>query len=277
MNARMQHTVLAGIEFTDISPDGKSGQHETLICLHGIGGDDASFLPQSIGLSDKYRVIAWNMPGYAGSQALEEQTFETLSHALSNFLLALDLGPVHLVGQSIGGMVAQEFAHRYPERVKSLVLVATTSVFGGRDESFKQAFLQARLKPLDEGKSMSELATETVPIITGSKVTEAVSRAAVNSMSVVPVNTYREILKCLVTFNRREELVNIQCPVCLIAGSEDTNAPAATMKKMSGKIANSEYHELQGGGHLVNIEMSEDTNRIIRHFINTHFPNDQNN
>ncbi|MFT6879054.1 MAG: 3-oxoadipate enol-lactonase, partial [Granulosicoccus sp.] len=89
-----------------------------------------------------------------------------------------------------------------------------------------------------------------------------------------PINTYRQILKCLITFNRREEFANIQCPVCLIAGSEDTNAPAITMKKMSDKLPDSEYHELQGGGHLVNIEMSDHSNRIICQFINKYFSDD---
>lgn len=274
MNAQRPRNVLADIEFTDISPEVASKPPEILVCLHGIGGDDASFLPQSMALSDQYRVISWNMPGYQNSLSLENLSFETLCNSLHNLLEALNTGPIHLIGQSIGGMIAQEFARRYPESVKSLVLIATTSVFGGRDESFKQAFLQARLKPLNEGKTMTELATETVPLITGSRVSEAVFTAAIKSMSAVPINTYRQILKCLITFNRREELADIQCPVCLIAGSEDTNAPAATMKKMSDKLAISEYHELQGGGHLVNLEMSDDSNRIIRQFLNTYFPND---
>jgi len=274
VNAQIPRRVLADIEFTDISPEAADGPVETIVCLHGIGGDDASFLPQSIDLSDRYRVIAWNMPGYRGSRPLEVQSFSTLSDALYNFLQALDIGPVHQLGQSIGGMIAQDFAHRHPQLVKSLVLIATTSAFGGRDESFKHAFLHARLKPLDDGKTMQELATETVPMITGSKVTDAASNAAVRSMSAVPVNTYREVLKCLVTFDRRAELSTIQSPVCLIAGSEDTNAPAVTMKKMSDKLPNSEYHELEGAGHLVNIELSEDSNRIIRQFLDSPIPND---
>jgi pimeloyl-ACP methyl ester carboxylesterase len=268
MSAQMNRRVLAGIEFTDALPEGETAELQTIICMHGIGGDDASFLPQSSSLSDQYRVIAWNMPGYRGSPAIIPLTFESLSDALLKLIEALDVGPVHIVGQSIGGMIAQEFAHRHPAHVKSLVLIATTSVFGGRDESFKQAFLEARLKPLNEGKTMLELAQETVPIIIGSKVSGPVVDAAIASMSTVPVDTYKQVLKCLVTFNRRDELVKLDCPVCLIAGSEDTNAPAITMKKMSDKLPQSEYHELLGAGHLVNIEMSDDSNRIIRHFLN---------
>jgi len=271
---QLTRRVLAGIELSEAVPKDASGPTETIICLHGIGGDDASFLPQTINLSSHYRVLSWNMPGYRGSSALSPLTFEALSDALLNVIEALSVGPVHLIGQSIGGMIAQDFSLRHPTLVKSLVLIATTSAFGGRDESFKQAFLKARLRPLNEGKSMAELAQETVPLITGSKVSDAVMNAAVASMSAVPVNTYKQILECLVTFNRREDIKNITCPVCLLAGSEDDNAPALTMKKMSEKLPNSEYHELQGGAHLVNIELSDESNHIIRQFLETHFPNE---
>ena len=48
----------------------------SLICLHGIGGDDKSFEPQLKNLSSKYRVVSWNMPGYKGSKTLENYSFE---------------------------------------------------------------------------------------------------------------------------------------------------------------------------------------------------------
>lgn len=274
MSGEVKLNKLAGISFSDY-PSSKPGSDvETLVCLHGIGGDDKSFLPQSIALSNEFRVVSWNMPGYQNSDALTPLTFESLANVLKHWLETLNVGPVHLVGQSIGGMIAQEYVHRYPELVKSLVLIATTSAFGGRDESFKDAFLKARLKPLDEGKSMLALAEETVPLITGTQVTDESKEHAVKSMASVPVETYREILKCLVTFNRRESLSAIKHPVCVISGSEDSNAPAATMKKMAEKLSHSEYHELDGAGHLVNLELPEPCNDIIRHFIKNQISHD---
>ena len=265
---------LSGISFSEYTCSTQEREVETLVCLHGIGGDDKSFLPQSIALSDAFRVISWNMPGYQNSDAITPVTFELLANNLKKWLEALDAGPVHLVGQSIGGMIAQECVHRYPELVKSLVLIATTPAFGGRDDSFKDAFLKARLKPLDEGKSMQMLAEETVPLITGSKVSDESIDHAVRSMAAVPVETYKEILKCLVTFNRRESLSNIKQPVCVISGSEDSNAPAVTMKKMAAKLSHSEYHQLEGAGHLVNLELPDACNDIIRHFINKQISHD---
>lgn len=264
----------SGISYSEHAPSHSVSNIQTIVCLHGIGGDDQSFLPQSLALSDQIRVLAWNMPGYQSSDSLEHLTFETLANALKQWLESLEIESVHIVGQSIGGMIAQEFVHRYPEMVRSLVLIATTPAFGGRDESFKDAFLAARLKPLEQGKSMQALAEETVPAITGSLATDEAKQLAVRSMAAVPVETYRNILRCLVTFNRRESLSSITQPVCVIAGNEDNNAPAVTMKKMAEKLSDSEYHELEGAGHLVNLEMGEECNDIIRHFITTRFNND---
>lgn len=269
MSIAIERRHLAGIDFTIAEPSDTAA--ETLICLHGIGGDDGSFLLQTESLSDRYRVIAWNMPGYAQSLPLSDYTFENLANALSELISQLQVDSVHLVGQSIGGMVAQEFAHRYPEQLKSLVLIATTSAFGGRDDSFKNAFLDARLKPLDEGVSMAELALLSVPEIIGKNASIQAHDSAVASMSKVNTDTYREVLRCLVTFNRFKELEQIVCPVCFIAGSEDTNAPAATMQKMAGKLTHAEYHELDGGGHLVNLEMPGQTNHIMASFLDKHF------
>ena len=67
----------------------KGISNETIICLHGIGGDYESFEPQVNGLSDKYRIISWNMPGYRDSKPLEKYSFENLSIALNEFLINL--------------------------------------------------------------------------------------------------------------------------------------------------------------------------------------------
>ncbi len=258
---------LAGIEFALAEP--ASGEPaDTIIFMHGIGGDDTSFAHQLRDLSDQYRVIAWNMPGYRGSQSQSPLSFQVLAEALLALTEALGIERLHVAGQSIGGMVAQEFYHRYPQLVASLTLIATTAVFGGKDDSFKTAFLQARLKPLDDGVSMPELAKKAMPAVTGSAVSPQDLQSAIDAMAGLSEAVYRDVLKCLVTFNRRVEFETIACPVCLIAGGEDTNAPAATMAKMAAKLPHADYHELPAAGHLVNTELPDESSRIIRQFLN---------
>lgn len=243
---------------------------QTVLCLHGIGGDDGSFLPQSVTLSTYFRVVVCNMPGYRNSIPLDSMTFENLANSLQHLVAVLDCGPVHIIGQSIGGMIAQEFYHRYPDSVASLCLVATTTAFGGRDDSFKNDFLDARLKPLELGHSMEQIATQAVPTIVAAGADETVVQSAIRSMASVDAQVYRQVLRCLVTFNRRREWPEIACPVCIVSGSEDTNAAAATMRKMADKLPHAEYHEVHSAGHLVNLEKGSEFNDIVSRFISAH-------
>ncbi len=254
---------LLGLTFEDF------GRGEVpLICLHGIGGNTESFRPQLDELAKYTRVIALNLPGYGGSRPISPVTFEMLSNRLHDFLDAAGIQRAVLLGQSIGGMVAIDFAARFPARVDKLILVGTTSAFGGRDESFKDAFLEARLAPLDAGKTMAELANEFVPEIVGPIASPATIANAVKSMSQVPLDTYRAIIECLVTFNRRTEIGSISQPACLIAGEHDRNAPAKTMEKMAQKMPDAAFHQIEGAGHLVNLEAGDATNAIVKKFLN---------
>ena len=198
---------------------------------------------------------------------LEETSFENLSAALDRFMQALGIGRAIIIGHSIGGMIAQDFALRHPDKTAALVLIGTTPSFGGRDDSFKNAFLKARLEPLDRGLSMAELASAFVPEITGPIASEAARASAVRSMSAVPVESYRAIVTCLTTFNRRDELGSIACPACLIAGSHDQSAPPRTMEKMAGRMPDAEYHLIEGAGHMIQMEAPGQVNRIVRDFL----------
>jgi pimeloyl-ACP methyl ester carboxylesterase len=253
--------IAAGIEYAT-----EGAGDPPVICLHGIGGDTESFRPQLDGLSRDRRIIAWNMPGYGGSAPLQDVTFPALAEALIGFMDALGVETAHLCGQSIGGMVAMEAACAHPARVASLALIATTSAFGGRDDSFKDAFIAARLKPLDQGLTLPDLAERFVPEITGPIADEAARRAATRSMSLVPEATYRDIIRCLVTFNRRDDIAGLAMPACLIAGSHDQMAPERTMRKMAEAMPRAAFHLIECAGHLVNLEAGDETNAILSDF-----------
>lgn len=252
---------LAGITYQEY---GKSDV--PIICLHGIGGDSDSFKPQLEALRQDFRIISVNLPGYGGSQRLPETSFKNLSTKICDFIQALEVPQAHLCGQSIGGMIALETAFLKPDFVKSLVLIATTPAFGGKDKTFQDEFITARLKPLDNGMSIKDLAKKFIPEIVGPEATDAIKEQAIVSMSKVPVETYRDIIRCLVTFNRRNDIINLDLPCCIISGNEDMNAPTKTMKKMADQIPNSQYHNISKAGHLINLEDSKNTNKILINF-----------
>ena len=103
----------------------EAGKGEPLIMLHGLGGTKASFLPTVAALSDRYRVIAVDLPGFGDSGKPLGAPYDPAFFADSvvSLLDALELDRVHLLGHSMGGRAALEVAFDRPDRVAGLVLV----------------------------------------------------------------------------------------------------------------------------------------------------------
>lgn len=246
---------------------------EAIIFLHGIGADAGSFHHQ-MNAFDRYRTIAWNMPGYRGSELRQNPPdFAHLSDRLAALIAEIG-GPVHLVGQSIGGMVALDHALRRPQDVSSLSLVATTPRFGGRDESFKTAFLAARLAPLDAGQTMEEMAAKTAPHLVGPDTSPKEIARIEARLAAVPEATWRGILHCLVTFDRYADLSAVTCPTLVVGGALDQNAPAKTVEKMAAQIPDARCLILSNAGHMLHQERPDAFNAEMTTFLNEFARND---
>ncbi|MDH6234795.1 3-oxoadipate enol-lactonase [Mesorhizobium soli] len=238
-----------------------------VLFLHGIGGGADSWLRQLEFFGRSRRAIAWWMPGYGPSASLSDMTFDALADAVVALLDRLELPRVHLVGHSIGGMVAQTLAGRAQDRLASLTLSATSPAFGSKDGDFQKAFVEKRLKPLDDGFSLADLAPKIVAELVGDNVDMGAIEAAIASMSQVPPASYRAAMSCVVHFDARPVLPTIRVPTQLVAGSQDTNAPASMMERMAQKIAGACFRVIEGAGHLANMEQPAAFNQILSNFI----------
>ena len=245
----------------------EAGDGEPLVFLHGVGGDAASWAPQIAAFSGAFRAIAWDMPGYGLSRSLDRMTFPALAGSLLELLDRLGLERVHLVGHSMGGMVAQEFAALRPERIAALVLSATSPAFGRPDGDFQKRFVEARIAPLDNGKTMADLADEMVTTMMGPAADPGGVAIARRSMAGVPEATYRAAIACLVTFDRRDALASYTMPVLVLAGEADSNASAPMMEKMAGRIPDADYVCMKGTGHLGNLENPAAFNAAVGSFL----------
>lgn len=245
----------------------EQGNGPAIVFLHGVGGASGVWQDQLETFAPDYRAIAWDMPGYGDSPPLENPDFASLAHALVRLLDHLGLHRPHIVGHSLGGMVAQEFMALYPDRASSLVLSATSPAFGKPDGDFQKKFVADRLGTLDAGGSMADVAAEVVPGMFGDAADPHGIEIARNCMSRVSPDTYRAMIKCLVTFDRRGALGDIKVPCLVLAGGKDTSAPAPMMERMAGRIAGADYVCLAGLGHLANLENPDAFNSAIRHFL----------
>jgi 3-oxoadipate enol-lactonase len=236
-----------------------------LIFLHGVGGGHHAWeaqLPYFGGLG--YPSHAWDQPGYGHSPIVEPYDLEYIAASLARLIESLADEPVVLIGHSMGGMIAQEAYARHPQLIKALALCFTSPAFAGGSSEFTKQFIAARIGPLDEGKTMAQIAAQLIPTM-GSK-----SALAEKIMAGVPPDTYRKAVRLLTTFDRRRELSGIKVPTLLVAGSEDKTAPPAVMEKMRQKIPGSDYVLLDACGHLGPMDQPDAFNATLLAFLEKH-------
>jgi pimeloyl-ACP methyl ester carboxylesterase len=103
-----------------------AGQGETVLCLHGLGGTKASFLPTVAALADSYRVVALDLPGFGESDKPIGAPYNAawFARAAVEALDALGVQRAHLVGNSMGGRVAIETGLTHGDRVDGLALLS---------------------------------------------------------------------------------------------------------------------------------------------------------
>ena len=193
----------------------------------------------------------------------------TLADALQDFLKAIGGPRPILVGHSIGGMLVQQWLTKYPRVAAAVVLAQTSPAFGKAEGDWQKEFIEARLGPLERGETMKSLAPMLVKELVGDNPDAAGMEAARDCMGSVPEASYRAMMLALLGFDQRKALGNIAVPTLVLSGSKDKNAPAPMMAKMATYIPGATYVELEGAGHLVNLERPQAFNQVLDQFLKT--------
>jgi 3-oxoadipate enol-lactonase len=240
-----------------------------LVFLHGIGGAARAWRDQIAYFSDRYRTIAWDMPGYGGSASISTVSIATLADALQEFLQQVGADKPILVGHSIGGMIVQQLLTKDPAISNAVVLAQTSPAFGKADGEWQKSFIEARLGPLDRGATMVSLAPTLVRELVGDDPDFSGMELARDCMAAVPEATYRATMLALLGFDQRNALKGIAVPTLVVSGSKDKNAPAPMMAKMASYIPSATYVEVEGAGHLVNLERPSIFNATLDRFLKT--------
>jgi 3-oxoadipate enol-lactonase len=238
-----------------------------LVFLHGIGGAARAWRGQLETFGDRYRAIAWDMPGYGGSAPLPDVSIAALADALQDFLQQIGVTKPILVGHSIGGMIVQQWLTKYPDIAAATVLAQTSPAFGKADGDWQKSFIGARLGPLDRGETMVSLAPALVGELVGDDPDAGGMVLARDCMAAVPEATYRATMLALRGFDQRAALKKIVVPTLVLSGSRDNNAPAPMMAKMANYIPSAKYVELEGVGHLANLERAGAFNAALDSFL----------
>ncbi len=240
-----------------------------LTFANSIASDRGMWRPQVAALADRYRVLTFDARGHGESQATAPPySFDQLVGDLIALWDALGVGKSHLVGLSLGGMVAVGAALAHPGRITSLVVANSMME---RSELFVKSWNDrielARSQGIDAvvaptiARWLTPAFVETQPL-----AAEAV-RAMIRRTSIDGFIGAAEALK---TLDYRRRLPEIRLPTLFIAGTEDVACPVAGIRADCALVPGAEYAEIAGAAHISSIERPEDFSRAVATFIARH-------
>ncbi len=242
------------------------GEGDPIIFLHGLGGTRSAWGAQLRGLSDDFRCIAWDMPGYGDSEPIEPLTYTAIADALAAFIDELQLDKPDLVGLSFGGMHALHTAIRHPDKVGRLVLADSSPAFG-MDGTTREEWTAARLAPLDRGETPADAAEHIVDMITAIPLTGQIRDETVGAFGEISPRGFRAAVECLPDNDVRAQLATIEHDTLVIVGELDEETPVGYARVLSNGIANAELVVLDGVGHLSPAEDPVRFNSEVRRFL----------
>ena len=243
----------------------EAGDGDVVLLLHGLGGSRTAWEPQLEALSDKWRCVAWDMPGYGGSAPISPLTFEAIADAVADLLDRLGVEAAHLCGLSFGGHHVLHTALRHPSRVRSLVLANTSSAFGG-DGTDPDEWISLRTAPLDAGLSLADIADEVIAAIAAPGFEGAERDRTAAAMARIPNAGFRAACRLLPTHDVRHRLPEIQAPTLVIVGELDEETPPAYAAELHSGIPNSRLEVIPAAGHLSPAEAPGAFNDLVRGF-----------
>jgi 3-oxoadipate enol-lactonase len=236
--------------------------------LHGIGGNRRHWDAQLAFFASRYRAAAWDARGYGDSDDYEGPLeFSTFSTDLVRVFDHLGAGTAHVVGLSMGGRIARDFALRHPQRVRSLTLANTSPGFGALSPEQVKAFLDARRGPLLAGKTPAELAPELARKIAGPQAPRATLDALVASLSRLHKDSYLKTLEASVTQDRAAPVERLSVPTLVITSEHDTLYAPSVARAMAARIPGAKLVEIPSAGHVSNLEQPERFNAALSVFL----------
>jgi 3-oxoadipate enol-lactonase len=217
-------------------------------------------------LQGRYRVLRYDTRGHGQTEApAGAYGLEQLADDLKGLLAGLGIAATHFVGLSMGGMIGQVFALKYPAMVQSLVLCDTTS----RYPSGAAAVWEERIKTVG-AKGMEPMVAPTLerwftaPFRARRK--DVVDKVGAMIRST-PAAGYIGCCHALPKINVTERLRDVRCPALVIVGEEDPGTPVDMARDIQAALPVAELAVLCRASHLSNVEQPGEFNRVLGGFL----------
>lgn len=174
---------------------------------------------------------------------------------------ALKIKAAHIVGVSMGGMIGQTIAINYPERIKTLTSIMSSTFNPELPQPEPEALSVLITTPPSDRAEYIEYALETWRLLNGPKFSmdENLTRERVGKAfdrSYYPVGTARQMAAILASGSRTEALKNVKTPTLVIHGDADPLVPIEGGKETASSIPGAEFFVIEGMGHNIPDELA---------------------
>jgi pimeloyl-ACP methyl ester carboxylesterase len=250
-----------------------AGAGTPVVLIHGAQGDQTMFSGLAPALATKYRVLTFDQRGSGLSEKPHtEYSIVQLADDTAALMEHAGFNRAHIVGVSMGGMIALEFALRHSEKTRALVLGCTTpggphAVRIGGD-AFTNAYSTRAMSSEERGRALAEAAftksyieghPEIVPNMIEARRQRPIDSAALEGR-----------LKAAMRHDVYDRLGQIKCPTLVITGKDDALISWENSRLLAEKIAGAEFVLLEPAGHCFWIEQPEKSRRAMEQFLGAH-------
>lgn len=259
----------------------KYGKGYPVILVSGFSGTKEGWIAQIGALSERFNVITFdNRSSGKSDHPNEPITMQMFANDLKGLMDFLQIDGAHLIGQSLGGMIIQQFALIYPKYVNKLVLMNTTySAKWIHDILIKQTSENLNKSNGAPEEAFWELSKFLYHQKFRRQMKANPKKKFFNLFSVedlIKIDNDKQVsaqdlinqAHSLLDFNSFSRLNKIKNPVLLIASSNDVLIPLSFMKEMNEVIPNSILKIIDKAGHMVNLSNAPEVNNTILEFLN---------
>jgi pimeloyl-ACP methyl ester carboxylesterase len=242
----------------------------TAVLIHGLSETREVWSRQQSFLEPSMRVFSYDIRGFGDSPTgSADGSVRQMADDLGQLLSAFATGPAWLIGFSMGGVIAQRFALDFPDLARGLILIASSCAVGrgGRE------FFRHRIEQVTKG-GLESLAETNDSDARGCFYTD--DEELINEYKELRVGAVRDPAGYLNACNAMlaigenpltPELGAIRCPTSVIAGEHDPYCPPKASKMISDAIPGAVLTIIEGVGHCMQFEASDQLNKRIENFI----------
>jgi 3-oxoadipate enol-lactonase len=245
------------------------GTGPPLLLIMGLGASLETWVAQRDAFAARHRVILFDNRGAGESEAPSPPwTVPDMAADAVGVLDAVGIERAHVLGVSMGGMIAQEMAIRFPERVDRLVVAMSFA----RPDPIRRAFLLFRRWARLQGADLVQEGVAHLPWLVSPRVLNDPGRleevlGVVSTMPLMTADAYSEQIEAILEHDTLGRLENVRAPTLVVAAAEDVLTPLYLSREIAEAIPQARLIVLPRGNHAVQIEEPDSFNRAVLDFL----------